>query len=70
VETNIVFFKVDREFGTAKEVATTLKQNGVLVLIDGSHTLRACTHLDVSSAQAEQAAATIRKALRRLAPAR
>ena len=70
VETNIVFFKVDPEFGTAKEVAATLKQNGVLVLIDGSHTLRACTHLDVSSAQAEQAAATIRKALRRLAPAR
>jgi threonine aldolase len=68
IETNIVFFKVERDFSTAKEVAATLKQNGVLVLIDGSHTLRACTHLDVSPAQAEQAAATIRKSLRRLTP--
>src|SRR5207245_6819574 len=57
VETNIVFFEVDAERGTAKEVAATLKRHGILVLIDGSHTLRACTHLDISSAQAEQAAA-------------
>src|SRR5438132_4498055 len=68
VETNIVFFRVDAELGTAKEVAATLKQHGILVLIDGSHTLRACTHLDISSAQAEQAAETIRKSLGRLAP--
>jgi threonine aldolase len=68
IETNIVFFKVEQDFSTAREVAGTLKQNGVLVLIDGSHTLRACTHLDVSAAQAEQAAAIIRKSLRRLAP--
>src|SRR5439155_14411468 len=40
LETNIIFFKVDPDFSTAKEAAATLKQHGVLVLIDGSHTLR------------------------------
>jgi threonine aldolase len=68
LETNIIFFKVDPDLGAAKAVAATLKQNGVLVLIDGSHTLRACTHLDVSAAQAEQAATVIQKSLRRLTP--
>ena len=68
IETNIIFFKVDPELGTAKEVAAALKQNGILVLVDGAHLMRACTHLDVSAAQAEQAAATIHKTLGRLAP--
>ena len=59
VETNLVWFEVDRQFGTAKEVAEQLKQKGVLVQPAGPYRLRACTHLDVSAAQAEQAADTI-----------
>jgi threonine aldolase len=66
VETNLVFFEVDAELGTAQEVAALLKQRGVLVLATGAKTIRACTHLDVSAAQAERAADTIRRAVPRL----
>jgi threonine aldolase len=68
VETNLVFFHVDPDLGTAKEVASVLKQRGILVHATGPHTIRACTHLDVSAAQAERAADTIRKAVRQLTP--
>jgi threonine aldolase len=55
VETNLVWFEVDPEFGTSKHVAATLARQGVLVLTFGPKTLRACTHLNVSKAQAEKA---------------
>ena len=61
VETNIIWFEVDQDSGTAKEVAAALKRHGVLVHTPGPHLLRACTHLDVSAAQADQAADIIRK---------
>ncbi len=70
VETNLIWFEVDPELTTARDVAAALKQRGVLVQASGPHTLRACTHLDVSSAQAERAAETIRQAVGQLAPAR
>ena len=60
VDTNLIWFRVDREVGTAKEIAARLKQNGVLVHAAGPQKLRACTHLDVSKAQAERAAETLR----------
>jgi threonine aldolase len=68
VETNLVFFVVDPDLGTAKDVAAALKQRGILVHTTGPNTIRACTHLDVSAAQAERVAETIRKAVPRLAP--
>jgi threonine aldolase len=64
VETNLICFDRDPEFGTAKELAERLKQRGVLVQATGPHRLRACTHLDVSAAQAERAAEMIRQAQR------
>jgi len=70
VETNLIWFEVDAELGTAREVAAALKQRGVLVHAAGRQALRACTHLDVSAAQAERAAETIRQAVQRLVPAR
>jgi threonine aldolase len=70
VETNLIWVEVDAELGTAKDVAAALKQRGVLVHAVGPQTFRACTHLDVSAAQAERAAETIRQAVPRLAPAR
>lgn len=70
VETNLVWFEVDPELGTAKDVTATLKQHGILVHAAGPHTVRACTHLDVSATQAEQAAETIRKHVSKLTPAR
>jgi threonine aldolase len=61
VDTNLIWFRVDPAVGTAKEIAARLKQNGVLIHAAGPHKLRACTHLDVSKAQAERAAETLRK---------
>jgi threonine aldolase len=70
VETNILFFHVDPDLGTARDAAAVLKQAGVLVHPTGPRTIRICTHLDVSSADAEQAAETIRQKLGRLVAAK
>jgi len=69
VETNLVWFEVDADLGTARAVAAALKQRGVLVHAAGPQMLRACTHLDLSCAQVERAAETFRQAVQRLAPA-
>jgi threonine aldolase len=66
VETNLIWFEVDRERCTAKTLATALKERGVLIHAAGPQRLRACTHLDVSAAQAERAAEAIRRAVPRL----
>jgi threonine aldolase len=68
VETNIVRFAVDPELGSAKVVAAVLKEKGVLVQAAAPQAMRACTHLDVSAAQVERAAETIRRAVPRLTP--
>src|SRR5262249_44191791 len=70
VDTNLVWVLVEPELGTAREVAAALKERGVRVHPAGPQTFRACTHLDVSAAQAERAAETIRQTVRRLAPVR
>jgi threonine aldolase len=61
VETNLIWFHVEPELGTAAEVAARLKPHGVLVGVGGPQTLRACTHLDVSRAMCERAADAIRQ---------
>jgi len=63
VETNLIFFEVDPDLGSAKEVAAILKQQGLLVHVPGPQTIRACTHLDVSASQAERAGEIIRLAV-------
>jgi threonine aldolase len=63
VETNLIWFQVDPDAGTADDLAAKLKQRGVLVHMAGPQTLRAATHLDVTAAQAERAAETIRRAV-------
>jgi threonine aldolase len=67
VETNLIFFEVDPELGPAQRLVAALKQRGILVSATKPNTIRACTHLDVSAAQAERAADTIRKAVPQLA---
>ena len=69
VETNLIWFRVEPDVGTAQEVATALKERKVRVHVGGPQLLRACTHLDVSAAQAERAAETIRQAVPLLATA-
>jgi threonine aldolase len=70
VETNLIWFDVDRDLGSARDMAAALKQHGVLVHVAGPQTCRACTHLDVSAAQAERAAETFRQAVGRQAAVR
>jgi threonine aldolase len=65
VHTNLVWFEVEPELGPAKDVLAKLKARGVLVGGGDGRVLRACTHLDVSAADAVRAADTIRKTLRR-----
>jgi threonine aldolase len=67
VETNLVWVQADPDLGTAHEIAAALRARGVLVHIAGPHTFRACTHLDISAAQALRAAETFREAVPRLA---
>ena len=69
VETNLIWFNVDPAWTNSQKVATMLKQHGVLVHTSGPQRLRACTHLDVSAAQAERAAEVIRQTLTRRAAA-
>jgi threonine aldolase len=68
VHTNLIWFEIDPMLGTAKQAAAALKEQRVLVYAAGPQTLRACTHLDVSAAQAAYAADTIRRTAPRLQP--
>jgi threonine aldolase len=68
VDTNLVWFEVEPELGTAKQLAAALKERGVLVHASGPRAVRACTHLDVSRRQAERAAEVIRQTVAQLSP--
>jgi threonine aldolase len=70
VQTNLIFFQVDPEVVSARDLAGALKEQGVLVFATGSQTIRACTHLDVSAAQAEKAAEILRLVVRKARPCR
>jgi threonine aldolase len=61
VETNLVWFEVAPEVGTARQVAGRLREHGVLVAALGETVVRACTHLDVSRADCERATEVIRR---------
>jgi threonine aldolase len=61
VDTNLVWFRIGPELGTAQALAERLRSHGVLVLALGAQAIRLCTHLDVSAAQAERAADVLRR---------
>jgi threonine aldolase len=64
VESNLVFFEIDPEFGTAAELSAALRERGVMINpAGGNHRLRACTHLDVTREGVLEAAAAIRDCL-------
>jgi threonine aldolase len=56
VETNLVFFTIDPELGTAADLAARMKARGVRFSVLGKHLVRACTHLDVTGEHIEEAA--------------
>lgn len=69
VETNLIWFEVDPDLGTAADVKSILQQHGVLISDLEPQVCRACTHLDVSASQAERAADIIRKSIVQMIPA-
>lgn len=60
VETNLVWFEVGPELGSATTISDRLRDKGVWAHASGPTTLRVCTHLDVSARQAEYAAEQVR----------
>ncbi|MFH1748691.1 MAG: low-specificity L-threonine aldolase [Planctomycetota bacterium] len=64
VETNIVIFGIEEQLGTAAEFVVRLHDRDVWVLATGPDRVRAVTHLDVSSAQIDQAIAVFRELCR------
>ncbi|MFH1265040.1 MAG: GntG family PLP-dependent aldolase, partial [Planctomycetota bacterium] len=65
VDTNLVFFRVDAEFGTAREFSNRLKQRGLLMLPISPTKIRAVTHLDVSAGDVDRAIAILKDVARR-----
>src|SRR5438552_13099204 len=61
VETNIVVFDIQETARTAEDVLDRLKAEGLLLVPFGPATLRAVTHLDISTSQIEQACAILKK---------
>ena len=59
-DTNIVIFHIDKNWGTASQLAESLRQNGILVMPFGPQSVRLVTHLDVSRNQIEHACEVIR----------
>ena len=59
-ETNLVFFDTKGTGMTAAAFAAKLRQRGVLVSTSDTYRARACLHLDVTSAQVEEALSVMR----------
>jgi threonine aldolase len=64
VETNILFFDVSPSERTAQEIALACRQKGVLLHPTAKTHIRCVTHLDVSSAEIDQALQVIAKVMK------
>jgi threonine aldolase len=64
VDTNIVIFRIDDRLGTAANLVNRLRERGVLMGDSARQKVRAVTHLDVTRADVERAAAALREANR------
>lgn len=67
IETNIVFFDVNPDLGTAQDFAAELAKEQVLMLCESHKRVRALTHLDVNAEEVEQAGRIIHKVAQRMA---
>lgn len=61
VETNLVYFEVDAEWGSAAQFSQHLSRMGVMTYDLGPQRVRACTHLDITSSDVDTAVAIIRQ---------
>ena len=59
-QTNLVYIDTTESGMDAEELARRAANEGVLISVMGRHKARACTHLDVSAQQVDEAAAVIR----------
>lgn len=66
IETNIVFFDVAPELGSAPDFAAELEKDGVLMLCESHERVRALTHLDVNASAIDQAAEIVATVAARL----
>ena len=64
VQTNLVFFDVDPNLGSAEDFVSAMQEQGVLARTTAPGRIRLVTHLDVSRSQAERAAAVIEQLAR------
>ena len=62
-ETNLVFFDTREAGVTASALAARLRETGVMVSVSAPYRVRACLHLDLASAQMEEAVAAVRSAI-------
>ena len=63
VESNLVFFEVAPELGTAAQLSALLFEKGVKINPSGPQRLRACTHLDVNRSDVMLAAEKVRECI-------
>lgn len=64
VETNLVFFQIDRHFGTAAQISAAFRECGVLInSLGGGQRMRACTHRDVSGDDVSAALDIVRRVM-------
>ena len=61
-ETNIVIFRLDARLGTAADFVSRLQEHGVQMGVNARQKVRAVTHMDVTTADVQQAAAILREA--------
>ncbi len=62
-QTNLVFFDTSGAGWAAPDLAAELRKHGVMISAMGTHLGRACTHLDVTRAQVDEAAAAMQHVL-------
>ena len=66
IQTNIVFFEVDEDLGTAADLIAALKNHGVLVSYPGKQSIRMVTHRHISPEDIEEALSRTSAAVREL----
>ncbi|CAI8006402.1 Probable low-specificity L-threonine aldolase 1 [Geodia barretti] len=66
IQTNIVFFEVDEDLGTAADLIAALNRNGVLVSYPGKQSIRMVTHRHISPEDIEEALSRTSAAVREL----
>jgi threonine aldolase len=63
VDSNLVFFEINSNLGTAVQFCGALREQGILIGPMGGQRMRAVTHLDVSAEDVSRALEVVRSCL-------